>query len=67
MTPIRLLKGFSKIALRAGEEKTVTFHMNAADLGFIGNDGKRVTEPGKFEIFVGGSLSSLLKTEIFVK
>ena len=41
--------------------------MNAADLGFIGNDGKRVTEPGKFEIFVGGSLSSLLKTEIFVK
>ncbi len=67
MTPIRLLKGFSKIALCAGEEKTVTFHMNAADLGFIGNDGKRVTEPGKFEIFVGGSLSSLLKTEIFVK
>lgn len=41
--------------------------MNAADLGFIGNNGKRVTEPGKFEIFVGGSLSSLLKTEIFVK
>lgn len=66
MTPERTLKRFCKTEIKSGETKTVTFKMNASELGFIGKDGKAVTENGKFEIFVGSSLSSLLKTEIYV-
>lgn len=66
MTPVINLCGFKKIFLKAGEEKRVTFDLNAKDLSFVNNDQKRVTEAGTFEIFVGGSLSSLIKAEIKV-
>lgn len=67
ITPVKLLRGFCKVFIPAGEDREVSFALNARDLGFIAHDGKLTVEPGKFEIFVGGSLSSLLKTEIYVK
>ena len=67
ITPVKLLRGFCKVFIPAGEEKEVKFTLNAKDLGFISPDGELAVEPGKFEIFVGGSLSSLLKAEIYVK
>ncbi len=66
MTPVINLCGFKKIELAKGESKRVTFKMNAKDLSFVNNDCKRVTEKGKFEIFAGGSLASLLKAELEV-
>lgn len=53
--PLRELKGFRKIALAAGEEKTVAFTLKAQDLGFHDDAGKLVVEPGAFQVFVGGS------------
>jgi beta-glucosidase len=51
--PVKRLRRFSKIALNAGESKTVTFQIDAQDLSFMNNDLKRVTENGDFEIIVG--------------
>jgi beta-glucosidase len=47
------LRGFSKISLKPGETKTVTFTKTAADLSFIDGDSKRVTEPGEFRVSIG--------------
>ena len=55
--PVRELKGFQKIALRPGEERTVTFRITAADLCFFRAERlaapERVFEPGMFLIHVG--------------
>lgn len=51
--PNKQLKGFNKILLNPGETKTVTFKLNLDDLSYIGQDSKRIVEPGEFKITVG--------------
>ena len=46
------MKGFTKISLESGEEKTVKFQLNYADLTFINKDLDRVAETGKFTVFI---------------
>lgn len=53
--PVKELKGFQKIALKAGESKTVSFTINPSDLKFYNNDVKLVSEPGDFKVFIGGN------------
>lgn len=48
----RRLRAFTKVNLKPGEEKTVTFTVNAKDLAFINREGKWVTEPGDFDLMV---------------
>lgn len=56
LTPdVKRLRRFEKIALKAGETKTVTFKLNVNDLSFINLDNKRVVEPGDFIFQVGAS------------
>lgn len=62
--PIKELKGFEKIALRAGESKTVGFIITAETLSFYGADLEFKAEPGEFEVMVGGNSVDLL-TEKF--
>jgi beta-glucosidase len=50
--PVRELKGFRKIALKAGEEATVSFDITAADLAFWRADGTLGAEPGEFEVWI---------------
>jgi beta-glucosidase len=49
------LKGFRRIALAPGEKKTVTFELGPEQLVYHGPDMKRVVEPGRFQVMVGGS------------
>lgn len=49
------LRGFQKIALKAGESKLVTFPVGFDELSLINADLKRVVEPGDFEVMVGAS------------
>ncbi len=49
------LCGVSKVQLNPGEEREVSFTMTARQLALIDNDGNAVLEPGKFEIYIGGS------------
>jgi beta-glucosidase len=65
--PMRELKGFQKVALAAGEEKTVTFTLRAKDLGFHDDAGKDLLEPGAFKLWVGGSAKADLEAEFEVK
>ncbi len=51
--PVRLLKAFNKIFLKAGETKTVEFTLSAKDLSFYSNDYKLILEPGTFNVFIG--------------
>jgi beta-glucosidase len=53
--PVKELKGFQKIDLKAGETQTVTFHITPDDLKFYNYHLKYDWEPGNFEIMVGGN------------
>ncbi len=58
--PIKELKGFEKISLKAGEEKTVTFRVDKTALSFF-DDKKHdwVAEPGAFEAIIGASSTDI--------
>lgn len=51
--PLKELKGFRKIELDAGEEKTVSFVITEEALAFYGADMQKKAEDGKFHVFVG--------------
>jgi beta-glucosidase len=51
--PMRELKGFSRVMLLAAESKTVTFALDSTLLQFCGREGRMVTEPGVFQVYVG--------------
>ena len=53
--PVKELKGFQKIELKAGETKTVTFSITPNDLKFYNYDLKYDWEPGEFSIMIGGN------------
>ena len=53
--PVKELKGFQKIELKAGESKTVSFNIAASDLKFYNSNLKYVAEPGNFKLFIGGN------------
>ncbi|MFQ5447597.1 MAG: glycoside hydrolase family 3 N-terminal domain-containing protein [Saprospiraceae bacterium] len=52
--PVKRLRAFDKVSLQPGESKTVTFTIAPRDLAFVGIGNKWVTEPGDFEVSVGG-------------
>ena len=59
--PVKELKGFSKFMLKAGESRQVVFSLTASELGFYNNEGLFVTEPGAFDVMVGGNSEDVLK------
>ena len=58
--PVKELKGFEMIELKAGETKTITFTLTDAELGFYNNQNEFVVEPGTFKIMVGGNSDAKL-------
>lgn len=61
--PVRELKGFSKVFLKKGEERDVTFSLTPADLAFWRADLTFGSEPGDFQVFVGGDSDATLKAD----
>ncbi|MDQ0109008.1 beta-glucosidase [Chitinophaga terrae (ex Kim and Jung 2007)] len=53
--PVKELKGFQRIALKAGESKQVTFTITENDLKFYNSELKYAAEPGEFRLFIGGN------------
>jgi beta-glucosidase len=47
------LRGFQRLALKAGERRQVQFRLSARDLSFVTADGTRQTMPGQYRISVG--------------
>jgi len=56
--PNKQMKRFTKIILNENETKEVEFILNKNDLSFINYDGKRIVEPGKFNIYIGNLTAS---------
>jgi len=52
-TPVKVLRGFTKITLRPGETQTVEFDLGPEDLQLLNEHFEWVVEPGDFEIMVG--------------
>jgi beta-glucosidase len=51
--PVKELKNFQKVMLKAGEEKVVTFTLSEEDLKFFNPALKFVAEPGEFNVMIG--------------
>ena len=60
--PVKELKGFEKIALKAGEQKKVSFLLTVDDLRFYDQEMNFIYEPGDFHLFVGGNSEETLKS-----
>ena len=62
--PLRMLKGFKRVELEAGESKDISFDIGVDELGFYLENGDCIIEKGRFEIYVGESSVTDNKTEI---
>ncbi|MBL7724491.1 MAG: beta-glucosidase BglX [Chitinophagaceae bacterium] len=62
--PVKELKGFQKIELKAGESKTVSFSITPEDLKFYNYDLKFDWEAGDFEIMIGGNSRDVKKGKV---
>ena len=51
--PVKSLKNFEKVMLKAGEQKEVQFILSEDDLKFYNADLKYVAEPGEFDVQIG--------------
>lgn len=67
--PVKELRDFKRVDLKAHEVKTVRFDLPASKLAFYNLDMNWVVEPGDFIIMVGGSSEDkkLLSTRLTVK
>ena len=64
--PIKELKDFARVSIAPGETKRVTFTITPEKLQFYNRDMKRVVEPGKFKIMVGGNSVDLIEQTLEV-
>ncbi len=53
--PVKELKGFKKLSLLPGKSQIVTFKITPEMLTMYNSQMKRIIEPGKFKVFVGGN------------
>jgi beta-glucosidase len=44
-----------RVTLTPGQTKTVSFRLDASDVGFYDNAGKYVVEPGRIDVYAGDS------------
>jgi beta-glucosidase len=67
--PVKELKGFERVALKAGESKRISFTLTPEHLQYYNLEMKRVVEPGTFKVMVGKSSqdADLLTAEFEVK
>ena len=64
--PVKELKGFERITLKAGESRKVTFAITPEMLKFYNYDLKYVLEPGDFSIMVGPNSRDLKTAKLTV-
>jgi beta-glucosidase len=59
VTPIIELKGFEKISLEPGEQKTVSFQLSPHDISLLNMAMEREVEPGTFDVMIGKSCKDI--------
>jgi beta-glucosidase len=63
--PVKELKGFVRVSLQPGEEKTVCFHLPVNQMAFFDRDLELILEPGSFKVMVGSSSDDIRLTGSF--
>jgi beta-glucosidase len=58
-TPVKQLRGFERVALAAGEKKTVTFTLGPRELQLLDRNLHWVVVPGTFDIMIGKSSADI--------
>jgi beta-glucosidase len=66
-TPNRSLEGFSRIHLKPGETKTVTFRVLQNQIAVWNAENTWAVEPGTYTVWVGGSSQATLSTTFDLK
>lgn len=64
--PVKELKAFQRVELKAGESKTVTFTLPVSDLAFWRYDMTYGVEPGDFKLWVGTNSAEGLSADFSV-
>jgi beta-glucosidase len=66
--PVMELKGFTRVHLRPGEERAVTFTLGEQELMMLDAGMQRVVEPGRFRVMIGSSSKDIrLRGEFVVR
>ena len=65
--PVKELKGFEKIFLKAGESRKVSFSITPELLKFYNYDLQFVCEPGDFNVMIGGNSRDVKKARFLLK
>lgn len=53
--PVKELKGFRRLSLAPGEQRSVTFDLGPRELSMLNKEMQRVVEPGMFRVMIGAS------------
>jgi len=61
----KVLRGFERIRLKAGEKKTLTFSLGRQDMELIDMQNLRTVEPGEFVVELGSSSTDIRQTDRF--
>ncbi|MDR1764123.1 MAG: glycoside hydrolase family 3 C-terminal domain-containing protein [Dysgonamonadaceae bacterium] len=59
------LRGFERVNLKPGEQKTLSFRLTPRDLGLWNQENKFVVEPGTFTLMIGASSEDIRLQEQF--
>ena len=65
--PVRELKGFERLLLKAGEEKVVTFEIPTSDLAYCHSDMSFKADAGDFYVWAGADSGATLKGKFTIK
>ena len=65
--PVRELKGFRRVALKAGQEAELEFVITPEDMAFCRKDMKFAQEAGEFTVWVGESSDATLEGKFTVR
>lgn len=65
--PVKELKGFQRIRLKAGERREVTFTVTRRELTFFDGEGNEIIEPGEFHIMTGPNSRDVSQAVLRVK
>ena len=65
--PVRELKGFERLSLKAGEEKVVTFEVPTSDLAYCHSDMSFKADAGDFLVWVGADSDAKLQGKFTIK
>ena len=65
--PVKELKGFQRIHLKAGESREVTFTVTRRELSFYDAEGREIIEPGEFHVMTGPNSRDVSQAVLRVK